>query len=68
MKPRTYMKKGVWHLGKARKKQNGRFLGLLAKPLLTSLAGVAGPPLLNFATKKYLVEVQGGEEEVLEHI
>ena len=52
MKPTTYIKKGVWHLGKGRKKQKGGFLGLLSKPLLTTLAGVVGLPLLNFATKK----------------
>ena len=44
-------------------KKNGGFLGLFAKPLLTTLAGVAGPPLLNFATKKYLIEEKGEEEE-----
>ena len=52
MKPRIYIKRGVWHLGKGRRQQNGRFLGFLAKPLLTALTGVAGPPFVNFATTK----------------
>ena len=52
MKPRTYVRRGVWHLDKGRKKQDSGFLDLLAKPLFTTLASVAGPPLLNFATKK----------------
>ena len=52
MKQGTYIRKGVWHLGKCRQKQKGVFLSLLAKPVLTTLAGVADPPSLNFATKR----------------
>ena len=51
MKQRTYIRKGVWHLGRGKQKQKGVSLSLLAKSVLTTLAGAAGPPLLSFATK-----------------
>ena len=54
MRPKTYIKKGVWHLGKG-KKQKGRFLpliGSLAKPLFISAAGALAVRVLNFTTKK----------------
>ena len=41
---RTYIKRGIWHLG-GRKKQKGGFLPIyraLARPLLVSAAGVVG--------------------------
>ena len=59
----TYKRRGVWHLGNGRRKQNDDFLSVLAKPLLTTLAGVAGLLLLNFATKKYSVEQKEEEKE-----
>ena len=52
MKPRNYIRKGVWHLGKGRRKQNRGFISFLANPLLSTLASVAGPPILNFAAKR----------------
>ena len=45
---RTYIKRGIWHLG-GRKEQKGGFLpipGALARPLLVSAAGAVGGEVL----------------------
>ena len=47
---RTYIEKGIWHLGGKEKIQKGDFLlvvaGTIAKPLLTSMAASLVPKLL----------------------
>ena len=51
---RTYIKRGIWHLG-GRKKQKGGFLpilGALARPLLVSAAGAVGGEVLKGLGKK----------------
>ena len=61
---RTYIKRGIWHLG-GRKKQKGGFLpilGALARPLLVSAAGAVGEEVLKGFGKENL----GGEKEDLE--
>ena len=52
MRTRTYIKKGVWHLGRGRRSQRSGFLPLLVKPLLSTIARVAGLLVLNFLGKK----------------
>ena len=41
---RTYIKRGIWHLGGIKKEKGGflTILGLLAKPLLISAGGAVG--------------------------
>ena len=54
---RTYIKRGIWHLG-GRKKQKGGFLpilGALARPLLVSAAGAVGEEVLKGLGKKILL-------------
>ena len=51
---RTYIKRGIWHLG-GRKKQKGGFLpilGALARPQLVSAAGAVGGKVLKGLRKK----------------
>ena len=56
MKPRIYVRKGIWHLCKG--KNQGRIhrtiLGTIAKPLPTTETGALAPSILNFAVKKIL--------------
>ena len=51
---RTYIKRGIWHLG-GRKKQKRGFLlilGALARPLLVSTVGAVGGEVLKRLGKK----------------
>ena len=51
---RTYIKRGIWHLG-CRKKQKGGFLlilGALARPLLVFAAGAVGGEVLKGLWRK----------------
>ena len=52
---RTYIKRGIWHLG-CRKKQKGGFLpilGALATLLLVSAAGAVGGEVLKEVGEKF---------------
>ena len=52
---RTYIKRGIWHLG-SRKKQKGGFLpilGALARLLLVSAAGAVGEEVLKEVGEKF---------------
>ena len=55
---RTYIEKGIWHLGGREKIQKGDFLpvvaGTIAKPLLTSKAASLVPKLLGGVVKKLI--------------
>ena len=58
---RTYIKRGIWHLG-GRKKQKGGFLPILrtlARPLLVSAAGVVGGEVWKGLEKNFW----GGEKK-----
>ena len=54
---RTYIKKGIWHLGGKKKTQKGGFLPqiarLIARPILTSIAGSLGTKLLGTVAKNF---------------
>ena len=52
MRTRTYVRKGTWHLGRGRKITKGGFFTTSRKPLLSTIASVAGPPVLGFLGKK----------------
>ena len=70
---RSYIKRGIWHLG-GRKKQKGGFLpilGALARPLLVSVAGAVGGEILKRLGKQNFFwggrgAGGGGEKEDLE--
>ena len=62
---RTYIKRGVWHLG-GTKRQKGGFLpilGTIARPLLVSPAGAIGGEVLKGIGKKYFWEKATKKEE-----
>ena len=62
---RTYIKRGVWHLG-GRKRQIGGILpilGTIARPLLVSPAGAIGGEVLKGIVKTYFGEKATKKEE-----
>ena len=62
---RTYIKRGIWHLGGWRKKQDGflPILGAIAKPLLLSPARRIG----GYALKKIGKKLSGGKRRKVNH-
>ena len=61
---RTYIKRGIWHLGGRKKQKRGFLLILvaLARPLLVSTVGAVGGEVLKRLGKKGFL-LDGGERK-----